>query len=26
LARNGNPAPEFTFEPTHVLVTVRRRV
>jgi ATP-dependent DNA helicase RecG len=25
LARNGNPPAEFTFEPTHVLVAVRRR-
>lgn len=25
LARNNNPAPEFTVESTHVLVTVRRR-
>ncbi len=25
LAGNRNPPPEFTFEPTHVLVTVRRR-
>jgi ATP-dependent DNA helicase RecG len=23
LARNGNPPPEFTFEPTHVVATVR---
>jgi len=25
LRSNENPAPEFTFEPTHVLVTIRRR-
>jgi ATP-dependent DNA helicase RecG len=25
LQANGNPPPTFTFEPTHVLVTVRRR-
>ena len=25
LAANGNPIAEFTFEPTHVLVTIRRR-
>ena len=26
LADNGNPPAEFTFEPTHVLVTIRRRL
>ncbi len=25
LEKNGNPPPEFVFEPTHVLVTIRRR-
>ena len=24
LMKNGNPMPEFTVEPTHVLVTIRR--
>jgi ATP-dependent DNA helicase RecG len=25
LNKNGNPPPEFVFEPTYVLVTIRRR-
>jgi len=25
LQKNGNPPPEFVFQPTHVLVTIRRR-